>query len=437
MLWLSMISLSLVLGEPREYEDPEERPVEREAEFTSIPTKVMINEGDTIRLPCFVDKIEGYVLLWKFGETILSVGGRVIDSSRERRLVLEEETNGNFLVINSALSSDGGDYMCQISAYRPKDITHSVLVRTRPKVQVEKGEVTVAQGDNVTLQCNVVGGHPVPEVTWFKDGAEEVLYEYRLSLGNVSRGDSGQYICRGDNGFTTDHTQTVQLLVEHPPVVEQRDMFIHSSQGGDVTLVCEVVSHPSASVEWFAGDQLLDVSTQQYNLSRDEDHGTEVHTLQVDIQPTANSSLEVHYSCVASNSLGSSKKIITISSRPGVPTLESDQQDSLQLQWEVISEFPVTSFILEIAGIELSREVQVTEVGESNNSTWTGLYNVEGLRDGTIYKARVRAINQHGRGPVSNWLEFQTLGEEISGSVRACVASLVALSVLVHCSCSC
>jgi len=420
-----------VLGEPRKYEDPEEHPVEREAEFTSIPTKVVINEGDTIRLPCFVDKIEGYVLLWKFGETILSVGGRVIDSSRERRLVLEEETNGNFLVISSALSSDGGDYMCQISAYRPKDITHSVLVRTRPKVQVERGEVTVAQGDNVTLECNVVGGYPKPEVSWTKNVGGEVLYEYKLSLGNVSRLDSGHYICRGDNGFTMDHTQTVKLLVEHAPMVQQRDVFIHSSQGGDITLVCEVVSHPSASVEWFAGNQLLPVSSEQCNVSRDEEQGSEVHTLQVDLQPTGNSSLEVQYSCIAYNSLGSSKKIITISSRPGMPALNTDQQDSLQLQWEVTSVVPVTSFILEIKGLELSREVHVTEVGESNHSTWSGMYGFEGLRDGTKYKVRVRAINQHGRGPVSNWVEFQTQGE-ISSSVRACVTSLVVMSMLIQ-----
>ena len=138
-----------------EFEDVEERPVEREAQFTSIPSKILVNEGDTIRLPCFVDKIEGYVLLWKFGETILSVGGRVIEKSRERRLHLEEETNGNFLMINNAESSDGGEYMCQISAYRPKDIVHSVIVRTKPEVQVEFKQVIANQGDNITLKCNI------------------------------------------------------------------------------------------------------------------------------------------------------------------------------------------------------------------------------------------------------------------------------------------
>ena len=35
-----------------------------------------------VRLPCFVDELEGYVLLWKKEDTILSVGERVIAESR-------------------------------------------------------------------------------------------------------------------------------------------------------------------------------------------------------------------------------------------------------------------------------------------------------------------------------------------------------------------
>jgi len=124
-----------------------EKPIEREAKFTTVPQNSMVNEGGTIRLPCFVDRIEGYVLLWKFGETILSVGGRVIDSSeRQARLQLEEETNGNNLVIHSAESEDSGQYLCQISDFVPRDISHHVIVRTRPQVRVAKRRVVANAG---------------------------------------------------------------------------------------------------------------------------------------------------------------------------------------------------------------------------------------------------------------------------------------------------
>ena len=101
---LSFLLTSLSLASVSSVEvldEPEEVPIEREAKFTTIPVNLMINEGDTIRLPCFVERIEGYVLLWKFGETILSVGNKITDSDQARkpRLELEEDTDGNNLVM--------------------------------------------------------------------------------------------------------------------------------------------------------------------------------------------------------------------------------------------------------------------------------------------------------------------------------------------------
>jgi hypothetical protein len=40
------------------------------------------------RLPCFVDRLEGFVLLWKRGETILAVGERVINPIESRAAIL-------------------------------------------------------------------------------------------------------------------------------------------------------------------------------------------------------------------------------------------------------------------------------------------------------------------------------------------------------------
>ena len=37
------------------------------------------NEGSTLRLPCVVDCLEGFVLLWRKNGTILAVGDQVIN----------------------------------------------------------------------------------------------------------------------------------------------------------------------------------------------------------------------------------------------------------------------------------------------------------------------------------------------------------------------
>ena len=40
---------------------------------------VIVNEGDTVKLPCMVDRLEGFVMLWKKKEEIITVASQIID----------------------------------------------------------------------------------------------------------------------------------------------------------------------------------------------------------------------------------------------------------------------------------------------------------------------------------------------------------------------
>ena len=66
--------------------------------FLSTPQTLLINEGDTIRLPCKVDRLEGFVMLWKKNKNIITVGDQIIDKS----VRLETERNGNSIVMGPA-----------------------------------------------------------------------------------------------------------------------------------------------------------------------------------------------------------------------------------------------------------------------------------------------------------------------------------------------
>lgn len=65
---------------------------------------------------------------------------------------------------------------------------------------------TLTEGDNATFTCNA-SGNPSPTLSWTKDGSVvNVTSRISLSLDNtllvitnVSRGDSGQYICVSAN----------------------------------------------------------------------------------------------------------------------------------------------------------------------------------------------------------------------------------------------
>jgi hypothetical protein len=53
-------------------------------------------------------------------------------------LQLTEEPNGNTLVISLADENDAGDYICQVSTYKPTDIKHSVRIRGKITVFNQK-----------------------------------------------------------------------------------------------------------------------------------------------------------------------------------------------------------------------------------------------------------------------------------------------------------
>ena len=60
----------------------------RTPEFISSPKTVMVNEGDTIRLPCFVDEAAGLTLIWRRGSVILALGDRPYEATSRKVIVM-------------------------------------------------------------------------------------------------------------------------------------------------------------------------------------------------------------------------------------------------------------------------------------------------------------------------------------------------------------
>jgi len=377
-----------------------EKPIEGKAKFKTLPIHVMVNEGETIRLPCFVDKIEGYVLLWKFGDgdNILSVGSKVVSSDREKRIMLEEEKNGNYLVINSATSKDSGNYDCHISDYVPLEIRHSVIVRTRPEVTVDRRQVEVEEGEDVRLTCRLLSGIPAPEISWIRNGSV-VAFSEELVLRSVSRLDSDRYSCRADNGYTEDFTVAVQLNVAHSPVIlNSSSEWVHASGASNLTLSCEVSSSPPAQLTWFKGDTELPSSLQS---NRSPAGSVQVWTLYLD--KSSDMQDDQHYWCVANNSLGLTKRMITLTNKPSVPTLNINKTSKM-VSWSIQSEATLTSSLLELSSQGKTRQFSVTPV-QTERGYWTGSW----ISDSDAqYKVRIRGINSFGNGPFSDWMTHET-----------------------------
>ena len=101
---------------------------EEDPRIVTEPLMLVVKEGDEIRLPCQVDHLKGYVILWKKESEIVIVANQVIDKSLLKRSRVEQETDGSTLVLGPVQPGDEGEYSCQVSTYRPTELKHQVCL---------------------------------------------------------------------------------------------------------------------------------------------------------------------------------------------------------------------------------------------------------------------------------------------------------------------
>ena len=77
---------------------------------------------------------EGFVLIWRHGETIVAVGSQVIRDQEKYRL--EGGEFGYTLLVSLADEGDAGNYSCQISSFNPSILNHSVSIRSKSGVDI-------------------------------------------------------------------------------------------------------------------------------------------------------------------------------------------------------------------------------------------------------------------------------------------------------------
>ena len=76
---------------------------------------------------------------------------------------------------------------------------------------------TKIEGDNVTFTCNATG-NPAPTFRWTRNGSVLTtglsLDGKQLTITNVTREDSGQYVCEATNNVTTVASDSATLNVK-------------------------------------------------------------------------------------------------------------------------------------------------------------------------------------------------------------------------------
>ncbi|XP_036351171.2 hemicentin-1 [Ochotona princeps] len=221
-------------------------------------------------------------------------------------------SGGRTLRLTQTRVEDTGQYTCVVrnaAGEGRKLFGLSVLVPPHIVGDSPLEAVTVKEKHSVTLTCEVTG-HPVPNVTWHRDGqllqedgAHRLLSGGRfLQISSAQVSHAGRYTCLASNP-AGDKSKSFSLTVFVSPTIagvgsdsspEDVTVVLHSP----TSLACEAYSYPPATITWSKGGVPLE-SNQHVRILPGG------RTLQI---PNVREDDAGRYSCVATNEAGEMAK---------------------------------------------------------------------------------------------------------------------------------
>lgn len=392
--------------------------------IVSLPKTVSLARGERAVLECAVRHLgEGRQLVWRRGFDVLATGKTKL--SPDPRISVHQKGGVSRLEISSLRDSDAGDYVCQLSLLAGLlSLQHTLDVLVRASVRAVESSVTVKEGEEARLECELLQGNPQPTLSWKKQtgalssrAAPSCEHSACLTITSVRREEAGVYVCQANNGVGGPVDARIALSVLFPPTIRVEREQVVSGPGSSLTLACLVEGNPQPLLQWyFADDKVRPSHLKGISLG----HLDGKHTLTI-----TKTSVKTfgNYSCVAKNSLGTFKKHIEVHGRPTEATFESAGSKpghrSFQLSWKVQSFSPIHEYRLLYRSLVLM-ESQM----QAASSDWTNViipgsepfvpgeqrvkWHLDNLGEDTNYECLVQARNEYGWSQPSKMFTFTT-----------------------------
>uniref|UniRef100_A0A8C0TDG7 MAM domain-containing glycosylphosphatidylinositol anchor protein 1 n=1 Tax=Canis lupus familiaris TaxID=9615 RepID=A0A8C0TDG7_CANLF len=221
----------------------------------------------TVFLRCTVNSNPPARFIWKRGSDTLSHSQ---DNGVDIYEPLYTQGETKVLKLKNLRPQDYASYTCQVSVRNvcgipDKAITFRLTNTTAPpalKLSVNE-TLVVNPGENVTVQCLLSGGDPLPQLQWSHGPGPLPLgalaQSGTLSIPSVQARDSGYYNCTATNNVGNPAKKTVNLLVRSmknatfqitPDVIKESENI---QLGQDLKLSCHVDAVPQEKVtyQWF------------------------------------------------------------------------------------------------------------------------------------------------------------------------------------------
>uniref|UniRef100_A0A8C8S4Q0 Heparan sulfate proteoglycan 2 n=1 Tax=Pelusios castaneus TaxID=367368 RepID=A0A8C8S4Q0_9SAUR len=227
-----------------------------------------ITEGQTLDLNCLITGHAPATVTW------YKRGGSLPDG---------HQISGSRLRIPQVSAADSGEYVCHVSTGTVVQEASVIVpiegstgssysLAITPPIRIEASSSSVAEGQTLDLNC-LVGGHEPATVTWYKRGGSlpegHQVSGSRLRLVQVSRADSGEYICRAGAKeasliITIQQSSSISYPVGVTPPVRIETSSASITEGQTLDLNCMVAGQAQPRVTWYRRGGSLPTSSQVF-----------------------------------------------------------------------------------------------------------------------------------------------------------------------------
>lgn len=130
-------------------------------------------------------------------------------------------------------------------------------------------DITVGLDKPLTLSC-VVGGVPIPEVTWYKDdqpfASRSVTYENRnakFTIESTTVKTAGTYKCHAKNEMG-DCSTSCNVVIEEKPVITIDEKLISQNLrvSSQYEVTANISGYPLPKVMWYKGSMKIETSNE-------------------------------------------------------------------------------------------------------------------------------------------------------------------------------
>ncbi|KAK5638410.1 hypothetical protein RI129_012705 [Pyrocoelia pectoralis] len=286
-------------------------------DFIGQIQNVTVAIGREAILTCRVNDLGHYKVGWMKADdqTILSLHTRVV--THNPRITVTNDDNFRIwqLHIRQLRETDRGCYMCQINTNRMKKQFGCVDVQVPPDIDDAEtsSDVTVSEGENVTLACKA-SGHPSPRILWRREDGDHLHLQFRtldtervdtysgpkLNLLRIDRRQMGAYLCIASNDVPPAVSKRIVLNVKFPPIVKVPNQLVGTPLNTDVQLECYIEAYPYTINYWMKNREMI-MNGKKHSITEGR-QGYRV-SMTLIIRNVLRRDIGT-YSCVSTNSLG-------------------------------------------------------------------------------------------------------------------------------------